>query len=324
MEYATLAGTDLRVSRIGFGSWQFDPAWNPSHYSVCDLLDAVAAAVDHGITLFDTASAYGNGESERLLGRALARHQGSVCIGTKSLAASYDPGYLRSEVEASLRRLKVDRIDLFQVHWPKRPFTAKHADDLVSAMKLLQEEGKIRYGGVSNFYIPELTELCGTAGIIVSNQLPYSVIWRSIEGGAMTASEDRCLSVLAYSPLAQGLLVGRFSDPKDTPTSFRARLRFFDPVHFSSVRETLTELDLIAKDFETTTVEIALQWLLRKPNVAAAICGASNPAQVCEHVRCLERPLPEELMTSVNTVGEYLRQRFVDFPSMWTGELPAP
>lgn len=140
----------------------------------------------------------------------------------------------------------------------------------------------------------------------------------------MTASREQGLSILAYSPLAQGLLAGRFSEPEDRPTSFRARLRFFEGAHIPLVRNTLAELVALANEYKTTTVDIALQWLVRHQQVVSAICGASNPTQVREQACCLERPLPEELLASVDTLGECLRQRFLNVPSMWTGDVPNP
>jgi myo-inositol catabolism protein IolS len=207
MKYSQLGAKGPRVSVVAFGAWQLtDPAyWGAFDPQAAER--AVHAAIDVGITLFDTAEMYGQGDSERRLGKALESRRGQVLVASKVTPENCRPDRLRHACEATLTRLGTDVIDLYQVHWPSRetPFS-----DTFGEMARLREEGKIRYIGVSNFGAQDLTEWLKT-GDCVSDQLAHSLLFRATEYAIQETCRESGVGILAYMPLLQGVITGRWT-----------------------------------------------------------------------------------------------------------------
>lgn len=216
MRTTTLGATGLRVSRVAYGTWQLGGDWGSFDE------DAAIAAVRHarelGVNLFDTAQAYGFGASERLLGKALreelARDRDSVVIATKGGVRPDEGGrdasaaYLRDGVEQSLRALGVETIDLYQVHWPDPDVPAA---ETAGALQEMVDEGKLRHVGVSNYDAAQMAEFAAVRPV-ETLQPPYHLFRRGIEAEILPYARDHGIGVLAYSPLASGLLTGRFDE----------------------------------------------------------------------------------------------------------------
>ena len=222
MECTTLGDTGLRVSRLALGCWQFsgDATWGAQDRK--DSLATVHAAREAGINFFDTAEMYGDGLSETILGEALQDRRQDAVIATKVSQRPLTGDTVRRACEASLKRLKTDWIDLYQIHYWDRQTPI---EECVRALLDLKDAGKIRAIGTCNSGtsdIAQMTELVKPA----TNQMPYSLLWRAIEYAIQPLCLARGIGILAYSPLAQGLLAGRFKSPEEVPDG-RARTRLF-------------------------------------------------------------------------------------------------
>ena len=261
-----------------------DPAfWGES--AEADGQRAVDEALDAGINLFDTAEMYGQGESERLLGAYLGSRRDRVFIASKVSPENCAPDRLRMSLESSLRRLNTDWIDLYQVHWPPTevPFA-----DVYGALARFQEEGKIRAIGVSNFGPEDLIHW-HAQGHAVSNQVGYNALFRAVEYDCIPVSRAYNLGVLAYMPLMQGLLSGRYGSVEEIPM-MRRRTR-----HFSGTRQgtrhgehgeeellmaTLSDLGDFAEAVGLPLAVLSLGWLTAQPGVTSVVLGARTPSQL--------------------------------------------
>ena len=271
----------------------------------------VHAAVDHSITLFDTADVYSGGLSEQYLGKALGSRRGKVLIATKfggPMGAGPSPEgggsreHIMFAVEESLRRLNTDVIDLYQYH---RPDNVTPLEETLRALDDLVQQGKVRYIGHSNFdaaqarEIARLSEENGLARC-VSAQNHYSLLTRDIEDGLVPACEELGVSVLPYFPLESGALTGKYKRGEEYPEGSRLEKfaerspelaeRFLNEQRFRKI-EQLTEL---AESVDATLLEFAFGWLLSKPYIGSVIAGATRPAHIESNVKAAHwRPTPE-------------------------------
>jgi aryl-alcohol dehydrogenase-like predicted oxidoreductase len=287
MRYTRLGQTDLEVSRICFGTWQTGGEWGAVEER--EAISAARSALDLGINFFDTAQAYGFGESERMLARSLELGSGSrrdeVVIATKGgLRAEGDavlrdssPEWLRKGVEQSLGELGTDHIDLYQVHWPDpdTPFeqTATALDELVT-------EGKIRYVGVSNFDADEMADFERTRKIDAL-QPPYHLFRREVEDEILSYASEHRIGVLVYGPLAHGLLTGKFdTEPEFDEGDWRGRSSVFRGEEFEGNLQIVKELGRFAEERGHTVGQLAIAWTLSHPTVDVAIVGARRPDHI--------------------------------------------
>jgi aryl-alcohol dehydrogenase-like predicted oxidoreductase len=285
MEYTRLGRTGLSVSRICLGTWQFGGDWGSVERE--DAKAAVRRALELGINFFDTAQAYGFGESEALLAEALEgkARDDEVVVATKGGLRRTDSGierdssrdWLRRGVEESLRNLGVEAIDLYQVHWPD-PDTPM--DETTGAVQELIDEGKIVHVGVSNFGVPELAEFECTLAV-ETVQPPYHLFRPDIEHDVLPWCRERDVGVLIYGPLAHGLLSGRMdADWRPPEGDWRNGSPLFRGDAFRSNLEVVDELCRFAEARETTVPELAVAWTLAQPGVHVAIVGARRPGHI--------------------------------------------
>jgi aryl-alcohol dehydrogenase-like predicted oxidoreductase len=285
MEYTRLGRTDLRVSRICLGTWQFGGDWGSVERD--DLKAAVRRGLELGINFFDTAQAYGFGESEAVLAEALQAtgREDEVVIATKGglrrtdsgIERDSSPDWLRRGVEESLRNLDVDAIDLYQVHWPD-PDTPM--DETAGALRELIDEGKIRHVGVSNFGVPELEEFERTLPV-ETVQPPYHLFRRDIEDDVLPRCRERDVGVLIYGPLAHGLLSGRMdADWRPPDGDWRNGSPLFRGDAFRRNLQVVDELRRFAEERGITVPQLAVAWTLAEPSVHVAIVGARRPAHI--------------------------------------------
>ena len=221
MKYTELGNSKIKISKFALGTWPFagGDLWGEQDDS--DSIDAVNESIENGINFFDTAPGYGEGRSEEVLGKALFKKRQTNIIGTKVPANDLSPKDIRKACEMSLKRLKTDYIDLYQIHWPNHDLLI---DDSVNELKKLKDEGKILTLGVSNFGIKDFTEITDLTEV-VTNQLPYNGFWRAIEFEIKPLCVSKGSGVICYSPLAQGLLTGRYRKVEDVPDGVsRSRL----------------------------------------------------------------------------------------------------
>jgi len=304
MEYIQLGTSGLNVSRICFGTWQFGGDWGAVERG--EAIAAVRAALDRGVTFFDTAQAYGFGESEALLAEALGDdiHRDDVIVATKGGLRPVDgdverdasPDFLRDGVEESLRHLGVEAIDLYQVHWPDRetPF-----EETGAALKELRDEGKIRHVGVSNFAPAEMDAL-SRAIEVETDQPPYNLFNRGIEEDVLPYCRERDIGLLVYGPMSHGLLSGDFDPSTLAEDDWRRGHEPFAGDHLERNLEVVERLKQFAEQRGHTLAQLAVAWVLAQPGVHVAITGARRPAHVEGIAPAAEIRLSQDELTEID------------------------
>ncbi len=293
MATTTLGTTGIEVTPIGFGTW----AWGDSlfwgygkDYGEADLRLAFQAAINKGITFLDTAEIYGLGKSEELLGKFIKETSATTQIASKYMPL---PWRFRSEdladaVTASLRRLRMPSMDLYQVHWPFPSLLSQ--EGLMNALADEVEQGRIRAIGVSNYSAEQMREahkLLARRGIpLAVNQMRYSLITREIESnGVMAAARELDVTILAYSPLAQGLLTGKYT-ATNPPSGARSMDQRFKGAGLRKIQPLLEKLSDLGEKYGKTQAQVALNWLICQPGVIP-IPGIKSAAQVEQNAGAL-------------------------------------
>jgi aryl-alcohol dehydrogenase-like predicted oxidoreductase len=313
MEYRHLGKSGLVISEIAYGNW----VTHGSQVEEQAAAECVRAALDEGITTFDTADAYAGGRAEEVLGRALhGVRRESLEVFTKVYWPTgngrNDRGLSRKHImesaHASLRRLQTDYIDLYQAHRydSETPIeeTMRAFDDLVRA-------GKVLYVGVSEWRAEQIAaalKVAGELGLdrIVSNQPQYNMLWRVIEAEVVPLSEKEGIGQLVFSPIAQGVLTGKYQPGAAPPADSRAT----DPSGSTFIKrwledetlEAVQQLKPLAADAGLSLAQLAVAWVLQNPNVSAAIIGATRPEQVRENVKAAGVRLEPGLMSRIDKV----------------------
>ena len=309
MEYRQLGASDLRVSEISLGSWLT--------YGVGVEADAAEACVnrafDVGINFIDTANVYGRGAAEEVLGKLLkGRDRDSYVLATKVFFPMSDTdqglsgAQIRKQIDASLRRLQVDHVDLYQCH---RYDEATPLEETMEALTEVVRTGKARYLGFSEWkpeQIQAAIDLVGTSGFepFVSSQPQYSMLWRRPERGVVELSEANGISQIVWSPLAQGVLTGKYQPGSPPPEDSRAASEtmgsmmsnFFD----DPILEAVQKLKPIAEGAGLSMAQLALAWVLQNQNVASAIIGASRPSQVDDNAAAAGVKLDDDTMRAID------------------------
>jgi methylglyoxal reductase len=331
MRYQSLGQTELSASIIGLGAWVMGggAVWgeNPDDGQ---SVEAIQAAIDHGINLIDTAPAYGFGRSEEVVGRAIRGRRDRVVVATKcglwwddergSFFANFDgrpirrslrPDTIRVEVERSLQRLGIDTIDLYQTHWPSVPPDATPIADTMACLRQLRAEGKIRAIGVSNVSLAELREH-EAHGPVASDQLRYSMLYRAPEKDLLPHCAERRLATLTYMSLEQGLLTGKVGrDRVFRPDEFRSNAAW-NPWFLLSNRGRVLDLlerwGGLTRKYDCTLAQLVLAWTAAQPGVTHVLAGARTRAQVEENLQAASLNLePDDLQRirqEVEALGE--------------------
>ncbi|HDQ25277.1 MAG TPA: aldo/keto reductase [bacterium] len=292
MIYRKLGRTNVQLSIIGHGTWsagggEWIYGWGPQDDA--DTINAIHASLDNGVNWIDTAAVYGLGRAEEVTGRALEGRRKSVFVATKCGRVSDDNGKtirgslsaksIKSECEMSLKRLRTDYIDLYQIHWPVQDMN--ETLEGWAAVNELIKEGKVRYAGVSNFDVTLLKALSAIAEP-VSLQPPYSLLRRDIEKELLPYCVEKNIGVLAYSPLEKGLLTGKITKEyveSLEDTDHRKRDDRFNEPRLSEIIEYTDRLKKIAEGRGITVSALALAWVTSQKGVTAAIAGARNREQ---------------------------------------------
>ncbi len=287
MEFAKIPGADLMVSRLGLGTWAIG-GWMWGGSDEAESINTIHAAIESEITLIDTAPVYGFGRSEELVGKALAGGglRNRVVIATKAGLDWRDehpfrnarPKRIFSEVEQSLRRLRTDCIDIYQVHWPD-PLTP--IEECAEAMLALYRQGKIRAIGVSNFSRQQIHVFREVAPIHTV-QPPYNLFERDADEEVLPYCCWHGIATLVYGPLRRGLLSGRMKpDTRFAGDDQRNTDPKFQPPRFGQHLRAVEALDRFARDnFGKRVIHLALRWVLDQPGVSIALMGARRPSQL--------------------------------------------
>jgi aryl-alcohol dehydrogenase-like predicted oxidoreductase len=294
MQTRKLGYSDLHLTTVGLGTWAIGGGgwvfgWGPQDDN--DSIAAIRRALDLGINWIDTAAVYGLGHSEEIVGQAIAGRRDEVIIATKcgrvwdeSSTTPYGrlkAESVRREVEASLRRLNVEVIDLYQIHWPNPD---QDIEDAWGVIADLIREGKVRYGGVSNFSVEQLKRV-QTIHPVASLQPPYSMLRRGTEEDLLPYCATNDIGVVVYSPMQAGLLTGKFTKERVASLpdeDWRKQSSHFQEPELSANLSLVEKLRPIAERNGRTVAQLAVAWVLRRPEVTAAIVGARRPSQIEE------------------------------------------
>lgn len=288
MEFTTIAGTSLRSSRIGLGTWAIGgSSWGGTDEA--EAIRAIHTALERGINLIDTAPVYGFGRAEEIVGKALAlsRQRDQVIVATKvglewnereQIFRNSSPDRIRTEIDDSLRRLGTEVIDLYQVHWPDPKIPV---EETAQTLTELQHAGKIRAIGVSNYTIDQIDRF-RRAAQLHTVQPPYNLFERDIEDDALPYCRQHHLTTVAYGALCRGLLSGRMkSETEFTADDIRRLDPKFQPSHYPRYLRAAERLDQLARErYGKRVVHLAARWLLDQPGVGIALWGARRPDQL--------------------------------------------
>jgi aryl-alcohol dehydrogenase-like predicted oxidoreductase len=286
MDYRKLGSSDIEVSEISLGSWLTYSGGVPAEQARA----CVKAAFDAGINFIDTANVYGRGASETLLGEVLADHdRSSYVLATKLYFPMSDTDrglsaeQVHKQIDASLQRLRTDHVDLYQCH---RYDDHTPLEETMTALTEVVRAGKARHIGFSEWPVEKIAESLAVPGAErwVSSQPQYSMLWRAPEAEVIPLCAREGISQIVWSPLGQGVLTGKYRPGEPPPSDSRAASdsmgSFIDRLIQPAVLEAVDRLRPIADQAGLTMAQLALAWVLREPNVASAIIGASRPDQV--------------------------------------------
>lgn len=312
MEKRTLGHSGLEVSVVGLGCNNFG-GMIPG-LGIEEARAIVDAAIDAGVTLFDTADSYGaEGGSEKVLGEVLGARRKDIVLATKfaspmnrAVSTRYNGsrGYIMTAVEDSLRRLKTDYIDLYQYHFPD-PLTP--IEETLRALDDLVRQGKVRYIGCSNLAPWQLVDANWTArangmGRLLSTQAEYNLLHRAPETELFAAMQSAGITLLPYFPLASGLLTGKYRKGQDLPADTRANLAYFKDGFSEERLDQVERLIGFAEARGHTILELAVSWLLAHPIVSSVIAGATKPGQVTANAKAAEWVLTADDMAELDAI----------------------
>lgn len=324
MQTRILGNTGFELSVIGLGTWAMgggDWAYGWGDQDDTASIRTIYQALDGGINWLDTAPSYGLGRSESVVGKALdgmaerpfiATKCGLVWDETRKITGNLKRDSIRKEVESSLRRLRTEVIDLYQIHWPN---PKEQIEECWNALQALIQEGKIRFAGVSNFSAKQIRQI-EPLGPVASLQPPYSLLNTRVEEELLSLCQQRQTGVLVYSPMQKGLLSGRMTverietfpenDHRRKDSMFQQPERSINLRFVDGLRE-------IAKEQGTTVAQLAVAWVLRRNEVTSAIVGARQPFQIEEIVRQFQWQLDSEVL---HLIDELLKERKIALQHM--------
>ncbi|PIE67241.1 MAG: aldo/keto reductase [Deltaproteobacteria bacterium] len=317
MQARKLGRTDIYLSPVIMGTWQTGKAmWTGIEDAQSEK--AIRAAMDAGITTFDTAEVYGNGHSETVLGRAIGKEREKVTILSKVFSNHLKYNQVLTACRRSLKNLGTDYLDLYQIHWPPGSFGTKPVafEETMKALMELKQQGAIRAIGVSNFSLDQLKAISET-GPIDSLQPPYSLFWRHVETETLEWCHQNQVTVLAYSPMAQGILTGKFAaDHQFDKGDHRSGHRLFDLDIFPTVQTAVDQLRPIARQKGISMAQLALAWVIARPGVCA-IAGARNAEQSADNARAMQVSLTETEMEDLDRISRPVCALIDDDPVQW-------
>lgn len=341
MESRLCGQSGLSVPVLGLGTWAFGGGnyWGPQDQG--EVNEVVTRALDHGITYFDTAEMYNAGASETSLGRALRGRRGRAIIGSKISPSNTRPANLRARCEASLSRLQTDHIDLYMVHWPIHANSIRHftddpdliahppsVEDAFATLISLQQEGKIRYIGVSNYGVRQLDEVLALGVKVAVNELPYNLLMRGIELEIAPYCRKNGIGIIGYMTLMQGVLAGNFPS-FDELSPMRTRTRHFscrrpESRHGEAGCEAETWLALerirqIAHEENLPLADLSIAWALHNQDISCVLAGCRTLAQLEENARAVSARLSPNTVHQLNSVSEPILRLLGPNPDYYQG-----
>jgi aryl-alcohol dehydrogenase-like predicted oxidoreductase len=331
MELRQLGDSALKITPVIFGAWAIG-GWMWGGTDDADAIDAIKAALDHGINTIDTAAVYGMGHSEILVGQAIKGRRDKVVIATKcgmrwdsaegsepweqldnsgrpvTIRKNSRPASIFYECEQSLKRLGVDVIDLYQIH---RPDPSTPIEESTAALEKLRQDGKVRAIGVSNYDLPQLRRAAETADI-ASNQPAYSLIQRGIETEILPFCREKHIGTICYSPLERGLLTGAVGPERTFAAGdHRAKHKFFTQENRQRIAGALAKIKPIADGHRATLSQVVIQWTIRQEGITGALVGARNAEQAINNAGGMDVPLSDEELAAIRAAFDECARQMV-------------
>ena len=326
MNYNYLGKTNIKVSEFALGCWPFagGSVWGTQDKS--DSISTVHAALDNGINFFDTAEGYNDDyHSESILGEALVNRRNRSVIATKISPPNLLPQKIEEACNNSLKRLSTDYIDLYQIHWPNHDI---NMEDSINELNKLVDKGKIRSLGVCNFGVDDLNEILNL-GVFSTDQLPYNLLWRPIEEEILPECKKNNLGFICYSPLAQGLLTGRYRNADEVPDGI-SRSRLFnknrplsnhdDEGCENEVFKCINKIQEIAKTLGENSAKISLSWVRQQSNITSLLVGARNTKELEMNLSAFEYDLSTELIKELSDLTNNVKLYLGKNPDMWKSD----
>lgn len=324
MQARQLGKSNVKVSPVIFGAWAIG-GWMWGGNDDADAVEAIRASIANGVNTIDTAAIYGMGHSEKLVGRAIKGMRDKVVIATKcgmrwddpkqegsnpwphtdnegndvTIYRNAKPHSIMHECEQSLKRLGVDVIDLYQIHWPD---LTTPVEDSIRAMDRLRQQGKVRAIGVSNYDV-EWLERASKVATIASDQPPYSILNRGIEQDVLPFCREHGIGVICYSPMERGLLTGKVTpERKFHAGDHRAEHKFFTPENRQRVLDTLEKVKPIAERHGVSYAQLIVNWTFSQPGITAALVGARNAEQAEHNAKAMSFTLSQAELQEIRDV----------------------
>ena len=326
MNYNYLGKTNIKVSEFALGCWPFagGSVWGTQDKS--DSISTVHAALDNGINFFDTAEGYNDDyHSESILGEALVNRRNRSVIATKISPPNLLPQKIEEACNNSLKRLSTDYIDLYQIHWPNHDI---NMEDSINELNKLVDKGKIRSLGVCNFGVDDLNEILNL-GVFSTDQLPYNLLWRPIEEEILPECKKNNIGIICYSPLAQGLLTGRYRNADEVPDGI-SRSRLFnknrplsnhdDEGCENEVFKCINKIQEIAKTLGENSAKISLSWVRQQSNITSLLVGARNTKELEMNLSAFKYDLSTELIKELSDLTNNVKLYLGKNPDMWKSD----
>ena len=326
MNYNYLGKTNIKVSEFALGCWPFagGSVWGTQDKS--DSISTVHAALDNGINFFDTAEGYNDDyHSESILGEALINRRDRSVIATKISPPNLLPQKIEEACNNSLKRLSTDYIDLYQIHWPNHDI---NMEDSINELNKLVDKGKIRSLGVCNFGVDDLNEILNL-GVFSTDQLPYNLLWRPIEEEILPECKKNNIGIICYSPLAQGLLTGRYRNADEVPDGI-SRSRLFnknrplsnhdDEGCENEVFKCINKIQEIAKTLGENSAKISLSWVRQQSNITSLLVGARNTKELEMNLSAFEYDLSTEIIKELSDLTHNVKLYLGKNPDMWKSD----
>ncbi|MBN2544491.1 MAG: aldo/keto reductase [Spirochaetes bacterium] len=320
MIYRTLGKTDIKLSAITFGAWAIG-GWSWGGTDKIESIKAINKSYDLGVTSIDTAPVYGFGLSEEIISEAIKGRRDKFQILTKCgvtwdlknnnvhfdtidnegrsvrLYKNSSKESIIKECERSLKRLKTDYIDLYQIHWHDE---TSSAEESMEAFQTLQKQGKIRAGGVSNYSLDNLIEICKNFDI-VSNQVPFSMLKKDYEENVIPYCIENNISIIAYSPLQRGLLTGKIKTGQTFPSGDnRNNNPYFKNQNIERINDFLDKIRFLAEKRNISLGQLVINWTIQRKGITIALVGARNEMQAEENAKACDFMLTEEEIKKID------------------------
>jgi myo-inositol catabolism protein IolS len=313
MQQRRLGSSPVSVSEIGLGTWGMSGAfWGAADDA--ESIRVIHRALELGVTLIDTAEAYGRGHSEEVLGTALAGRRNKAVIATKVAPNHLDPRELEGALEGSMKRLQTDVVDIYFVHWPNPKFPI---GPTMEVLERLRVQGRIRAVGVSNFGTAQMDQ-ARAHGTIDVLQPPYNMLWREVEAALLPYCREHNIGIMPYSGLAQGLLTGTLSRGTVFAEGDERRTTvLFQPGIYERSLDAVDGLRPIAAKYGKTIAQLAVQWLTSRPGVSSPLLGARTVREMEENAASVGWTIAPEDVDSIDRLTSPIWAEIADKGDMF-------